>query len=113
MYNIAGCAIKMPIVSASKPLNKSGVNLFLLNLVIPFIKALSMVRMIKPMNTPSPTNKKALSIMVEKKYVHASVANIQVVSTDMPTILKRLRSTTLSTKSSFSAVESHHKNSAN
>ena len=111
MYNIAGCAIKTPMVIASNPLNKSGVNLFLLNLVIPFINALSMVRIIKPINAPRPTYKNALSIIVEKKYVHASVANIQVVSTDMPTILKRFRSTTLSTSSSFSAVESHHKNS--
>jgi len=113
MYKIAGCAINTPKVSANNPLKKSGVNLFLLNVVIPFIKALSIVRIIKPINIPKPVKTKALLIMVEKKYVHASVANSQVVSTLMPIILKRLRSITLSIINSFSAVDNHHNNLEN
>jgi len=90
--------------------NKSGNSLFLLYLVIPLIRALSIVKIIKPINIPNSTAISKELIAVKKKYVQANVANAQVASTVIPIILYRFRSMAASAKISFSVVESHHKN---
>ena len=99
------------MVIASIPLKSNGSNLFLDDLLMPFINALSIVSMMKPIKKPNGMASQLFVATVLKKYVHAIVANAQVAKTVMPIILCRFLSTTASANNSFSAVESHHKNS--
>ncbi len=58
-------------------------------------------------------NRKTFAVTVEKKYVHASVANTHVANIVVPINEYRYLTTTLTTSSELTSVASHQRYRAN